>query len=255
MIPLAVPAFADLGLPKILETFLMEEQGFVLVTGPTGSGKSTTTAAMLSEINQKRSCHIVTVEDPIEYLLTGDKAIVTQRELGRDTNSFDRALRSCLRQDPDVVFVGEMRDLTTISSALTIAETGHLVFSTLHTNSASQTIDRIVDVFDDANQSQIRVQLASVLTAVVSQRLLPTVDGKRVAAFEVMIATPAIRNSIRESKTHMIDNIITTSGDVGMFGLEFSLANLVRQGIIDEKTAMAYTIRPDELQSRLRKNI
>lgn len=255
LIPLTVPSFADLGLPKILESFLNEEQGFVLVTGPTGSGKSTTTAAMLSEINQQRNCHIVTIEDPIEYLIESKKAIVTQRELGRDTNSFPRALRSCLRQDPDVVYVGEMRDLETIGSALTIAETGHLVFSTLHTNSASQTVDRIVDVFDEGSKGQIRLQLASVLTAVVSQRLIPTVDGKRVATFEVMMATPAVRNSIRESKSHMLDNIITTSGDTGMFNLEFSLANLVRQGIVDEKIAMAYTTKPDELQSRLRKNI
>lgn len=247
-----IPGFKELNLPQMFSDFVGLKQGFVLVTGPTGHGKSTTVASILNEINKSRSSHIVTIEDPIEYLIKPEKSIISQRELGYDTKSFDIALRSCLRQDPNVVFVGEMRDLETITSALTIAETGHLVFSTLHTNSASQTIDRIIDVFPEGSKEQIKVQLANVITAVVSQRLVPTRNGTRIPVFEIMIATPAVKNGIREGKTFMLDNIIQTSADMGMVGLETSLARLVRDGIVTEEVAMSYSLRPDELQSNLR---
>jgi len=223
-----------------------------LLTGPTGHGKSTSVASILNKINQVKDAHIVTIEDPIEYLINPEKSMITQREIGYDTLNFEIALRSVLRQDPNVVFVGEMRDLTTISSALTIAETGHLVFSTLHTNSAAQTIDRIVDVFPEGTKEQIKVQLASVLTAVVSQRLVPAVSGGRIPAFEIMTATPAVKNAVREGKSFMLDNIIQTSADVGMVGLETSLARLVHQRYIEEQVAMSYALRPSELQSNLR---
>lgn len=252
VIPSEIPNFEQLNLPGLFHSFSDQKQGFILVTGPTGQGKSTTVAAMLEEINSKRNAHIVTIEDPVEYVIRSKKSIVSQREVGNDTNGFHQALRSCLRQDPNVVFVGEMRDLETISSALTISETGHLVFSTLHTNSAAQTIDRIVDVFPEGAKEQVRVQLAAVITAVVSQRLVPTMDGKgRVPAFEILIATPAVRNSIREGKTFMIDNIIQTSGEIGMISLEKYLAGLVKKGLVNEETAVSYCLRPTELQSLL----
>lgn len=252
VVPSDIPGFRELNLPSVFTDFVGLKQGFVLVTGPTGHGKSTTVASVLNEINKSRSTHIVTVEDPVEYIIKADKSIISQRELGYDTMSFDMALRSVLRQDPNVVFVGEMRDLETISSALTIAETGHLVFSTLHTNSASQTVDRIIDVFPEGAKDQIKVQLASVLTAVVSQRLIPTVNGGRIPAFEIMMATPAVKNGIREGKTFMLDNIIQTSADMGMIGLETSLARLVRQGVVTEEVAMSYSLRPEDLQGNLR---
>ena len=252
VIPNTIPALDSLALPSICKSFINEKQGFVLVTGPTGNGKSTTVASIINEINISKSCHIVTVEDPIEYILTPEKSIISQREVGFDTNSFAHALRSVLRQDPNVVFVGEMRDLETIQSALTIAETGHLVFSTLHTNSAAQTIDRIIDVFPEGSKSQIRIQLANVISAVVSQRLVPTVDGGRIPAVEVLMATPAVKNSIREGKTFMIDTIIQTSADSGMISMETSMAGLVKSGKITEEVALNYSLRPSELQSRLR---
>jgi twitching motility protein PilT len=252
VIPVDVPDMEQLGLPPIMNSWLKIKQGFILVTGPTGQGKSTTVASMLNEINKNIGGHIVTVEDPIEYVIKPLKSLISQRELGTDTKSFDRALRSVLRQDPNVVFVGEMRDLETIQLALTVAETGHLVFSTLHTNSASSTIDRIIDVFPDGSKAQIRTQLASVLTAVVSQRLLPSVDGGRVAAMEIMVANNAVRNTIREGKSFMIDNIIQTGSDVGMFSLEMYLAKLVKQGKITEEVALNYSVKPVELQSSLR---
>jgi twitching motility protein PilT len=250
--PAQAPVLSNLNMPPVLNTFLKNKQGFILVTGPTGQGKSTTAAAMINEINVNRSCHIVTIEDPVEYIIKPVKALIAQRELGGDTVSFEKALRSVLRQDPNVVFVGEMRDLETIQLALTIAETGHLVFSTLHTNSASQTIDRIIDVFPEGSKAQIRTQLASVLTAVVSQRLIPAKDGGRVPAVEVLVATSAIRNIIREGKTFMIDNVIQTGSDLGMTSLEMSLAKLVMGNLVDETVAMEYALKPLELQSSLR---
>ena len=252
IVPAEIPEFKALNLPDILMDFVDYKQGFVLITGPTGHGKSTTVASVLNEINRSRSCHIVTIEDPVEYVIKPEKSIISQRELGNDTKSFAMALRSVLRQDPNVVFVGEMRDLETISSALTIAETGHLVFSTLHTNSASQTVDRIIDVFPEGAREQIRVQLSSVITAVVSQRLVPAKNGGRVPVFEIMTATPAVKNSIREGKAFMLDNIIQTSADMGMVGLETSLARLVHQNVITEEVAMSYSLRPEELQNSLR---
>lgn len=255
IIPLKIPNFADLGLPNIFSSLVNYKQGFILVTGPTGCGKSTTVASILNEINGKDLNHIVTVEDPIEYIIKPQKSIISQREVGYDTKSFDRALRSSLRQDPNVVFVGEMRDLETISSALTIAETGHLVFSTLHTNSAAQTIDRIIDVFPDWSKDQIKSQLSSVITAIISQRLVPAIGGGRVPAFEILLATPAVKNNIRDGKTFMLDNIIQTSSDVGMISLELSLALLVKRGKITEETAMTYSLKPEELQNRLRRGL
>lgn len=246
-VPMEVPNIGSLGLPKILNSFTELKQGFILVTGPTGHGKSTTLAAVLDEINKNRAEHIVTIEDPIEFVIKPVKSIISQREMGFDTHSWQLALRSVLREDPNVVLVGEMRDYETIAAALTVAETGHLVFATLHTNSASQTVDRIVDVFPDEQQGQIRIQLASVIEAVFSMRLVPGISGKRVVAHEVMLASSAIRNSIREGKSHQIDNIIQTSSELGMSTLEMSLASLVKQGLITADTAYSYALRPEEV--------
>ncbi|MFA6007213.1 MAG: type IV pilus twitching motility protein PilT [Candidatus Shapirobacteria bacterium] len=247
-----VPSFEDLNLPDVLKSFTKLKQGFVLVTGPTGHGKSTTVASMIDEINKNSSVNIVTIEDPVEYIIKPIKSIISQRELGSDTKSYDRALRSALRQDPNVVFVGEMRDLETIQLALTVAETGHLVFSTLHTNSAAQTIDRIVDVFPEGTKAQVRVQLASVLSAVISQRLIPTINGGRVPALEILTASGATSNTIREGKTFMIDNIIQTGVDLGMVSLEMSLAKLVKKGIVSEEVAMSFALKPSDFQNNLR---
>ncbi|MBU1117443.1 type IV pilus twitching motility protein PilT [Patescibacteria group bacterium] len=247
-----VPDLGALNLPDTLKSFTNLKQGFILVTGPTGHGKSTTVASMVNEINKARSTNIVTIEDPVEYIIKPVKSMISQRELGSDTLSFDRALKSALRQDPNVVFVGEMRDLETIQLALTVAETGHLVFSTLHTNSAAQTIDRIIDVFPEGAKPQVRIQLASVLSAVVSQRLVPSVDGGRVPALEILTACAATANTIREGKTFMIDNIIQTGVDLGMISLEMSLARLVKRGIVAEEVALSYSNKPVELQSSLR---
>jgi twitching motility protein PilT len=245
-----IPSIDDLKLPKICHTFASLKQGFILVTGPTGHGKSTTLAAIIEEINQTRDTHIVTIEDPVEFVYHSKKSIISQRELGCDTRSFAAALKSVLRQDPDVVLVGEMRDPETMAAAITIAETGHLVFATLHTNSAAQTIDRVIDSFPEEQQQQIRIQLSASLEAILSQRLIPTKDGKRMAVTEVMVATPAIRNLIREGKTHQMDNIIMTSAEMGMYLLESSLADAVNRGLIDRDTAKGYAIRPSVL-SRL----
>lgn len=247
VIPLQIPTVDSLGLPSVMHTFTTLRQGFILVTGPTGHGKSTTLAAMLDEINVNRALHIVTVEDPIEFVFTSKKSIMSQREMGNDTHSWSIALRSALREDPDVVLVGEMRDYETIAAALTIAETGHLVFATLHTNSAAQTIDRIVDVFPEEQQDQVKLQLSNVLEAVVSQRLIPGIGGGRVVSHEIMFATTAIKTAIREGKTHQIDSIIQTSSESGMSTLEASLADLVREGKISIESAKSYALRPEYL--------
>lgn len=252
LIPFEIRGIDELGLPKICHTFATLRQGFILVTGPTGHGKSTTLAAILNEINQTRTEHVVTIEDPIEFVLPKGKSIVSQRELHGDTHSWEIALRSCLREDPNVVLIGEMRDYETIASALTIAETGHLVFATLHTNSAAQTVDRIVDVFPEHAKSQVRMQLSSTLEAVLSQRLLPALSGGRVVAYEIMTATPAVRTVVREGKTHMIDNIIQTSAELGMISLETNLTSLVKQGKISLETAQAYALRPEDLMRQIR---
>jgi twitching motility protein PilT len=238
VIPTQIRSFQDLGLPEVLQTLAMRENGLVLVTGPTGSGKSTTLAAMIDLINQKTRKHIITLEDPIEFVHRSQSCLVNQREIGSHTKSFSAALRAALREDPDVILVGEMRDLETISLALTAAETGHLVFATLHTKSAPKTIDRIIDAFPPAQQQQIRVQLAEALQGVVSQLLLPTKDKKgRVAALEIMVANIAIRNLIREAKTHQMPSTIQTGTQLGMQSLEQALRNLVMQGRIDKAHA------------------
>ena len=244
LIPKLIKSIIELGLPPILEKFTTQSQGFMIITGPTGHGKSTTLAAMINEINHKRSEHIVTIEDPIEYVFEHDKSIISQREVGSDTNSFARALRSCLREDPNVVLIGEMRDLETIEAALTIAETGHLVFATLHTNSASQTADRIIDVFPPHQQQQVKMQLANVLLGVVSQRLIPKTQGGRVVACEIMIANSAVRNTIREGKTHQLNNIIQTSAAEGMITMDKVLAELVSKGEITIDNALTWALDP-----------
>ncbi len=254
LIPEKIGSFTELGLPSIANEFVKLRQGFILVTGPTGHGKSTTLASMIQAINQTKSIHVVTVEDPIEYVYPTGLSIISQREMHQDTHSWTVALRSVLREDPDVVLVGEMRDLETIQAALTIAETGHLVFATLHTNSAAQTIDRIVDVFPENQQVQIRLQLSSVIEGVLSQRLVPGVSGGRVLVSEIMTGTPAIRTTIRDGKTHLIDNIIQTSAELGMMTLETALADAVRAGKISQEMAQSYALRPEEL-GRLLKRI
>jgi twitching motility protein PilT len=252
LIPLEIPDIETLNLPKILHTFTTLKQGFVLVTGPTGHGKSTTLAAMLNEINKTRATHIVTIEDPIEFIFRPNKSIIGQREMHSDTHSWAVALRSVLREDPDVVLVGEMRDYETIAAALTVAETGHLVFATLHTNSAAQTIDRIVDVFPEEQQKQIRLQLSNTIEAVFSQRLIPAIAKGRVVGYEVMLGTTAIKTAIREGKTHQIESILETSQEVGMSTLERSLADLVRRGMVTMEVAQSWSMRPDELARLVR---
>jgi twitching motility protein PilT len=247
LLPPKVRTMEELHLPKIVHKFAELQQGFILITGPTGHGKSTTLSAVINEINMTRADNIITVEDPIEYVYPKGKSVISQRELGQDTHSWKEALRSALREDPDVVLVGEMRDPESIAAAITLAETGHLVFSTLHTNSAAQAIDRIIDSFPEHQQSQIRIQLASTLEGVVSQRLIPQVDGGRIIACEVLLGTNAVKSNIREGKTHLIDSIIETSQDVGMIPLEVSLASLVRGGNITLDTARSFTSREKEL--------
>lgn len=240
LIPAKIKTIEELGLPQICHKFAVLKQGLVLVTGPTGHGKSSTLAAIIDEINRTRAEHILTIEDPIEFVYMPAMSIVTQRELHSDTHSWDIALRSALREDPDVVLVGEMRDFETIAAALTVAETGHLVFATLHTNSAAQTIDRIIDVFPAEQQAQIRSQLAMTIQAIFSQRLLPSLKGGRVAATEVLLATSAVRNLIREGKSFQLDNVIQTSAEVGMTTLNTSLASLLDQGFISLEVATQY---------------
>ncbi len=248
LIPTTIRTLDELNHPPVLHNMIKGSQGFFLVVGPSGQGKSTTLAAMIDEINHSRGCHIITIEDPIEYLFKNDKAIVDQREVGQDTKNFNVALRSVLRQDPDVIMVGEMRDPETISAAITAAETGHLVFSTPHTNNASQTIDRIIDSFPPSQQNQIRTQLASTLLGVLSKRLIPRINGGRVAAFELLIANPAVKNLIRENKTHQIDLVIETSAEDGMISLNRSLTYLVKAGEISYDDVVIHSLNPSELK-------
>ena len=247
LIPSYIKTIEELNLPKIAHNFARMRQGFILVTGPTGHGKSTTIASVINEINQMRAVHIVTIEDPIEYVYPKGKSLVSQREMHLDTHSWEIALRSALREDPDVVLVGEMRDFETIASAITVAETGHLVFATLHTNSSSQSIDRIIDVFPENQQIQVRMQLASTIAGIVSIRLIPAIGGGRLPAVEILLASDAVKTAIREGKTHQIDNIIQTSGENGMILLDASLAYLVRSGRVSLDIAKTYSIRPEEL--------
>ncbi|PIP46677.1 MAG: type IV pili twitching motility protein PilT [Candidatus Colwellbacteria bacterium CG23_combo_of_CG06-09_8_20_14_all_42_19] len=248
LIPAEIKTVEELNLPPILHELTKLNQGFVLLVGPAGHGKSTTLAALLDEVNHKRTDHIVTVEDPIEYLFVQDRCIVSQREIKTDSPSFHRALRSLLRQDPDVVMIGEMRDPESISTAMTAAETGHLVFSTLHTNSAAQTIDRIIDSFPAAQQGQVTSQLAATLVAIVSERLVPRIEGGRIPACEVMFVNSAVRNLIRERKTYQIDLVIETSLQEGMMTLNRSLAELVRRKEVSLENAELYSSNPSELR-------
>lgn len=244
LLPKAIKSFTELGLPPILEKFTEHKQGLVILTGPTGSGKSTTIAALIDKINREKSVHIVTVEDPIEYVFEHQKSIISQREIGTDTDSFGSALRSCLREDPDVVLIGEMRDIETVEAALTIAETGHLVFSTLHTNSAAQTADRIINIFPAHMRQQTANQLASVLLGVVSQRLIPKIGGGRVMAAEVMLGNSAIKSLIRDGKTFQIPNVIQTAASEGMVTLDKVLAEYVSRGDITLEDALAWSLDP-----------
>jgi twitching motility protein PilT len=248
LIPFEIPTMDELGLPPAVEDLVRLPQGLILVTGPTGSGKSTSQAAMLDYINQHRASHILTIEDPIEYLHHHKRSAVNQREIGEDSDSFQRALRSALREDPDVLLVGEMRDLESIATTLTIAETGHLVISTLHTNDTAQALDRIIDVFPSERQQQIRVQVASTLAGIIAQRLLPRAGGGLVAAFEVLVANHAIRNLIREGKTRQIRNVIATSQKEGMQTLEMGLSDLVARGVVGYDEAVSRSLYGKEVE-------
>jgi twitching motility protein PilT len=249
LIPHDIPTFDDLGLPPVFERFAGLRQGLVLVTGPTGAGKSTTLASVIDRINAERACHIITVENPIEYVYSSRRAVVHQREVGDDTASFPTALRSALREDPDVLLVGEMRDLESISFALTLAETGHLVFATLHTNDTAQALDRIVDVFPSDRQAQIRVQLANALTGIVYQRLVPRAGGGLVAAYEVLVANSAVRNLVKEGKTNQLRNVVSTHSHEGMQTLEKSLSELVLDGTVDVEQARLVSLYPREVEA------
>jgi twitching motility protein PilT len=247
-VPYDIPTLEELGAPAICTEVIERPNGLVLVTGPTGAGKSTTVASMIDRINRTRAVHIITIEDPIEYVHRHRRSMIVQRELGSDTLDFAGALRSALREDPDVVQVGEMRDLETIAATLTMAETGHLVFGTLHTNDTGQAIDRIVDVFPPQQQRQVQIQLSQTLAAVLHQRLVPRADGTgRVAAFEVMVGSPAVRNLIKEGKSNQLRNVVATGSASGMRTLESDLRRLVREGIISMETATASTVHPSEL--------
>ena len=253
VIPHEIPSVAELGLPPIIETLARKSRGFIVVTGPTGSGKSTTLAAMVDLINSERSCHVMTIEDPIEYLHRHKKAMVNQREIGQDSVSFALALRAALREDPDVILVGEMRDLETMSTAITAAETGHLVLATLHTGDAVQTIDRIIDVYPPYQQQQVRIQLAATLVAVISQQLVPRKDKPgRVPAVEVMVGTPAVRNLIREGKTHQLRSVIQTGARFGMQTMDQSLRQWVEQGVVSLEDALTIAVDQDELKRLVR---
>ncbi len=252
LIPNQVLTVEQLGLPQVVNKFADYPRGLVLVTGPTGSGKSTTLAALVDKINTERPEHIVTIEDPVEFTHKSKKSVVVQREVHYDTYSFSAALRSSLRQDPDVVLIGEMRDLETIAAAITIAETGHLVFATLHTNSASQSIDRMIDVFPPHQQPQIRSQLANILVAICSQRLIPAIGGGRIASAEILIATPAVRNIIREGKTHQLEAVIQTGAEHGMQSMDKTLVGLIQKGTITYDEARNYAVDLDELDRMMR---
>ena len=254
LIPAQIKTVEELSLPPILHDFTKMNQGFVLLVGPAGHGKSTSLAALLDEINHTRNDHIITIEDPIEYIFSQDRAIISQREVGQDTRSFQDALRAVLRQDPDVIMIGEIRDPETMSTAMTAAETGHLVFATLHTNSAAQTIDRIIDSFPPNQQGQIVSQLASTLAAIVSERLVPRVGGGRVPATEIMLMNPAIRNLIRERKIYQIDLVIETSVQEGMMSLNRSLVNLVKRKEVSVEQAEAYSLNPAEMRILLERS-
>ena len=252
LIPNDIPTLAELGLPAVVESFADYPRGLVLVPGPTGSGKSTTLAALLDKINSERSEHIITIEDPIEFTHKSKRSVIVQREVHYDTYSFSAALRSALREDPDVVLIGEMRDLETISAAITIAETGHLVFATLHTNSASQSIDRMVNVFPPHQQPQIKAQLGNMLMAICSQRLIPAIGGGRLVSAEILVANPAVRNIIREGKSHQLDQVIQTSAKEGMQSMDRTLVQLVQSGQITYDEAKNYAVDLDDLNRMMR---
>ncbi|HEX4662004.1 MAG TPA: type IV pilus twitching motility protein PilT [Candidatus Saccharimonadales bacterium] len=252
LIPNEIKSVAELGMPPIVNGFANYPRGLVLVTGPTGSGKSTTLAALIDQINTEKAHHIITIEDPIEFTHKSKKSVIVQREVHYDTYSFSAALRSSLRQDPDVVLIGEMRDLETISAAITIAETGHLVFATLHTNSAAQSIDRMIDVFPPHQQPQIRAQLANILMAICSQRLVPAIGGGRIVAAEVLVATPAVRNIIREGKSHQLDAVIQTGADNGMQSMDKTLTGLVQAGTVTYDEARNFAVDLGEFERMIR---
>ncbi|MDQ3093595.1 MAG: type IV pilus twitching motility protein PilT [bacterium] len=252
LIPSELLTPEQLGLPAIMSKFADYPRGLVLVTGPTGSGKSTSLAAVIDKINSEKSTHIITIEDPIEFTHRSKKSVVVQREVHYDTYSFSTALRSALRQDPDVVLIGEMRDLETIASAITIAETGHLVFATLHTNSAAQSIDRMIDVFPPHQQPQIRAQLSNILMGICSQRLIPSIGGGRVVAAEILVATPAVRNIIREGKTHQLDAVIQTGAEYGMQSMDKTLVQLIHEGTISYDEAKNFAVDVEELDRLMR---
>lgn len=252
LIPTKIRGIHDLGLPAVVETFAEFPRGLVLITGPTGSGKSTTLAALIDKINHEKAAHIITIEDPIEFTHKSQRSIIAQREVHYDTFSFAAALRSVLREDPDVVLIGEMRDLETIQAAITIAETGHLVFATLHTNSAAQSIDRMVDVFPSHQQPQVRTQLSNMLMAICAQRLVPAIGGGRVVAAEIMVANSAIRALIRDGKTHQLDTAIQTGADQGMQTMDRTLAKLVQTGVISYDSAREFAVDINELNRLVR---
>ena len=252
LIPNQIRSINDLGMPIIVESFANYPRGLVLVTGPTGSGKSTTLAALIDKINREKSKHIITIEDPIEFTHKSERSVIVQREVHYDTFSFAAALRSALREDPDVVLIGEMRDLETIQAAITIAETGHLVFATLHTNSAAQSIDRMIDVFPSHQQPQVRSQLSNMLMAICSQRLIPAIGGGRVVAAEILVANPAVRSLIREGKTFQLDTAIQTGANEGMQTMDRTLAKLVQTGVITYDAAREYAVDINELNRLVR---
>ena len=252
LIPNEILSLEQLGLPQIMTKFAEYPRGLVLVTGPTGSGKSTTLAALVDKINSEKPVHILTIEDPVEFTHKSKKAVLVQREVHYDTFSFSAALRSALRQDPDVVLIGEMRDLETIASAITIAETGHLVFATLHTNSAAQSIDRMIDVFPPHQQPQIRSQLSNILMGICSQRLVPTIGGGRTVATEILVATPAVRNIIREGKTHQLDAVIQTGAEFGMQSMDKTLVGMIHAGTISYEEARNFAVDVEELDRLIR---